>query len=94
MPDYVPDLTCIVRRKRRWFDPRNMGESTVICGRATVEQYLRCGYAFDWPATDNARAKAMEARQGRDGEAGSVHDSAAPQGFAQPTGSIKGGDRG
>lgn len=27
-------------------------------------------------------AKAMEARQGRDGEAGSVHDSAVPQGFA------------
>lgn len=30
-----------------------------------------------------ANAKAMEARQGRDGEAGSVHDSAVPKGFAQ-----------
>lgn len=40
-------------------------------------------------------AKAMEARQGGNGEAGAVHDSAVPdRGFAQPTGSIKGGDRG
>lgn len=52
---YVPDLTCIVRRKRRWFDPRNMGDSTAICGRVNVEQYLRQGYVFDWEATDKAR---------------------------------------
>lgn len=72
MPDYVPDLTCIVRKEpeRRPFDwlrggPR-FGVSTVICGRATVEQYLRQGYTFDWPATDAARRKgaALPSHQG------------------------------
>lgn len=66
MSDYVPDLTCIVRRaapRRSWLASLKgepvFGESTVICGRATVEQYLRCGYEFDWPATDAARSRHM-----------------------------------
>lgn len=47
----VADDTCIVR-KRDWL---GRIKATVICGRATVEQYLRQGYAFDWKATDEAR---------------------------------------
>lgn len=68
--DYVPDLTCIVRKEpeHRPFDwlrggPKS-GVSTVICGRATVEQYLRCGYVFDWPATDAARRAALPSHKG------------------------------
>lgn len=47
-------------------------------------------YAF---ADAMLAAKAMEARRATTGT-GVVHDSAVPQGFAHPTGSIKGGDRG
>lgn len=49
------DLTCIVRRRASVL--RGLSSDTVICGQAVVERYLRCGYEFDWPATDSARAK-------------------------------------
>ena len=56
--DYVPDLTCCLRKKRRWSD--GGGYDSVICGRVNAEQYLRQGYTFDWEMTDHARACRLE----------------------------------
>lgn len=51
------DLTCVLIRARGLF-----GKETVICGQRIVEQYLRVGYAFDWPATDRARSVGQSVR--------------------------------
>ena len=48
------DLTCVLRRKRGWFDRQS---ETVICGQSIVERYLRGPYEFDWQLTDLYRAK-------------------------------------
>jgi hypothetical protein len=46
----VRDQTCVLIRGGKW------NHHTVICGQSIVEGYLRQGYAFDWKATDEARA--------------------------------------